>query len=104
MAEQGEQGSKVALPVQGHLEEQEGVLPEIDVHGVDGRWIVQEVFQGVAAGAGNHHHRAVRPQPQEFPVDAGILPAGVVNQAAAMDEAEKLLMQSVHHCSFPHPL
>jgi hypothetical protein len=38
----------------------------------------------------NDHHRAVRAQRQKIPVDAGVFPTGVANQAAAMNKAEKI--------------
>jgi hypothetical protein len=34
---------------------------------------------------------------EEFPVDAGIFPAGVVNQTVVKDEVKKLLLQSGYH-------
>ncbi len=60
-------------------------MARVDVDGVNLGGAVEEVVEGVAAGAGDHDDAAIRLEGEEFAVDAGIFPAGVVDQLAAVD-------------------
>jgi len=63
---------------------QQGVLAVVHIHGVNLRRPVQQVVQGVAPGAGDHHHPAGRIQFHQLAVNARILPTGVVDELAAV--------------------
>jgi hypothetical protein len=58
--------------------------------------IVQQVFQGIAARAGDHDHAAVRPQVQQLAIEPRVLPAGVVDQSPAVHAAEHEVMGPLH--------
>ena len=58
---------------------------------------IQEVIQHIAAGAGDGNDDTSRREAQQFPVEAGVFPAGVVNQTVVMDERKKPFLQSGDH-------
>src|SRR5690606_10207191 len=59
--------------------------------GVDPLRLVEGVVESVAAGRGDHQQAVAGPQLEGHPVEAGILPAGVVNQVLAVAEFKKSL-------------
>jgi hypothetical protein len=95
VSEHAEQIVEVAALDQRQLEPQQRVLTGIDIHRVNLRRIVQQIVQGVAPGAGEHHHPAVPVQFQDLSVDAGVFPTDVVNQAAVMNRLEHQIVGAV---------
>ena len=83
----------VGVRQERHLQAQQGILAEIDVHRVDRRGFIQEIIQDVTTRAGDGHHPAFGRQVKELPVDQGVFPTGVINQAAAMEVGEEFMLQ-----------
>jgi hypothetical protein len=86
------QVAKIAAFDQRQLELQQRVLAGIDVHCVNFRRRVQQIIQGIAAGAGQHHHPAVPVQTQQLPVNARVFPAHVVDQITLVNRLEQQIV------------
>jgi len=68
------------LSNQGKLQVEQRVLPQIHIHHMNLSKIVEQIVQGIAPNAGDHDHATDNVQVQQFPIQGGILPTGVVHQ------------------------
>lgn len=57
----------------------------VDVDGMELRGAIEQLVEGVAAGAGDHDHAAVGFESEQLAIKARILPARVVDQLSAVD-------------------
>jgi hypothetical protein len=70
----------------GQLELQKRVLPRVEIHGNHAFGPREGIVQGVAARRGDDQDRVVGPEFEGDPVQARVLPAGVVDEVVLMHE------------------
>jgi hypothetical protein len=76
-------------------------LAGIDVDRMNLGRAVEQVVEGVAAGAGDHHHPAVGAQPEQLPVDVWILPARVVDELTIVDVVKNGVVRGLEKTANP---
>ena len=84
---------EVTDPRQLQLEER--VLPRIGIHRVDAPRTGERVIERVAAGARDHQHGVVGAEVERKAIDRRILPAGVVDERARVDDVEHFLIDAI---------
>ena len=67
----------------------------IDVHGMDFSRFIQQVIQGVAAGAGDHNQSAIGLEVEHLPIQARVFPARVIDKVRAMHALEDSIVERV---------
>jgi hypothetical protein len=75
---------------------QQGVLPGIDINTMDLCRIVQQVFQRIAAGTGDHYNFTLLVQLQHLPVATWVFPTGIVDEVAAVDLAKDPVLDLIN--------
>jgi hypothetical protein len=93
-----EEGLVIELADRHLLEFEEGILSRVDVDRIDSLWLVEGVVERVAAGRGDHQQAVARAELKRHPVEAGILPAGVVDQVLTVAE----LKNGLANCGSKH--
>jgi hypothetical protein len=88
VAEQGEEILELQPSKGGDLQLQQGILTRVYVHGIDPARTQQGIVQRVAAGRRDRHQAVARTQGQGDAVQSRVLPTGVVNQMAAVNQTE----------------
>jgi len=99
LAEAVEDGREVRMAQQRHLQLKERILPGIDVDAADLPGAIEQVVEGIAPGAGDHHHPAVAVQGHRLAVQPRILPAGIVDQVARVDAPEHPVVRPLQQAS-----
>ena len=87
-AEQLEEAGLIEAEDARALEFEEGNLDRVDIDGVDLARSCEQVVEGIATRAGDHHDAIGRAEIQGHAIERGIFPAGVVDQIVAMDRRE----------------
>ena len=87
---------------EGQFQFQQGILPIIDIHGVNFFGAVQQVVKNIAPGTGDDHQFAGWVQVKKLPVDFGIFPAGVIHEAVVVNQVEKFLCGGFYQTSTPY--
>ena len=94
-AENGKEIVETELADTRHLQFEQRILARIGVNRINLGWPLQGVIERVATGAGDHHHRILRPEVQSLAVDRRVFPAGVVDQRTRIERIENLLVDAV---------
>lgn len=97
VAKKIEKRSVVSFLEEGNFKMKQCILARVDVHAMHFGRVVEQVIEGIAAGAGKHDNAALFIHIQQLTVAARVFPASIVNQAIAMNLAKNFLVECMRN-------